>query len=82
MRDCELVRISYERNKDELYRLCYFYTGNNADAADAMQNALIKLMEYEGTFTSEKHETCWLMKVAVNECEDFRTGKNGKGGER
>lgn len=68
MQDKEVVREIYERHKAALYRLCYFHTGNGQDAADAVQNTLIKLMEHEGSFNSLYHEKCWIMKVAVNEC--------------
>lgn len=71
MQSREHVVELYDRHSDALYRLCYFYTGNGPDAADAMQNTLVKLMEYEGEFDSAYHEKCWLMKVAANECRDI-----------
>ncbi|MBQ8639811.1 MAG: RNA polymerase sigma factor [Lachnospiraceae bacterium] len=61
----------YERHKDALYRLCYFYMGNPQDASDALQNTLIHLIEYEGRFESEAHEKAWLMKVGANECRQM-----------
>lgn len=49
------VRQIYNDYSDDLYRLCYFYTGNVHDAMDAVQNTLVHLMEYTGTFESESH---------------------------
>ena len=40
------VRQIYNDYGDDLYRLCYFYTGNVHDAMDAVQNTLVHLMEY------------------------------------
>ena len=48
-----------------------FYTGNVHDAMDAVQNTLVHLMEYTGTFESESHKKSWLLKVGVNECSSF-----------
>jgi len=72
MLDRETVREIYDRNKEMLYRLCYFHTENGPDAADALQTTLVKLMEYKGTFNSLYHERCWLIKVATNECRLIR----------
>ena len=70
MRENE-VRQIYDDYGDDLYRLCYFYTGNVHDAMDAVQNALVHLMEYTGTFESENHKKSWLLKVGVNECRQI-----------
>ena len=65
------VRQIYKDYGDDLYRLCYFYTGNVHDAMDAVQNTLVHLMEYTGTFESESHKKSWLLKVGVNECRQL-----------
>ena len=65
------VRQTYNDYGDDLYRLCYFYTGNVHDAMDAVQNTLVHLMEYTGTFESESHKKSWLLKVGVNECRQL-----------
>ena len=65
------VRQIYNDYGDDLYRLCYFYTGNVHDAMDAVQNTLVHLMEYTGTFESESHKKSWLLKVGVNECRQL-----------
>ena len=38
---------------------------------DAVQNTLVHLMEYTGTFESESHKKSWLLKVGVNECRQL-----------
>ena len=59
------VRQIYNDYGDDLYRLCYFYTGNVHDAMDAVQNTLVHLMEYTGTFESESQ--WWRRKVTADE---------------
>lgn len=68
MRDEQAIMEIYDRHGDALYRLCYFFMGNPQDAMDAVQNTLVKLMEYEGSFESAAHEKNWLLKVGANEC--------------
>lgn len=70
-RDEEEVRQIFERYGDDLYRLCYFYMKNVHDASDAVQNTLVKLMEFGGSFESESHKKYWLLKVGVNECRQL-----------
>ena len=41
------VRQIYNDYGDDLYRLCYFYTGNVHDAMDAVQNTLVHLRSEE-----------------------------------
>ena len=72
MRDEEKIREIYERCADDLYRLCWFYSGNREDAQDAVQNALVKLMEHGGEFESDSHAKGWLLKTGVNECRQIR----------
>ena len=71
MRDEEKIREIYERCADDLYRLCWFYSGNREDAQDAVQNALVKLMEHGGEFESDSHAKGWLLKTGVNECRQI-----------
>ena len=67
MSEGDILKI-YEANRDVLYRTCYLYMGNEEDAADAVQNTLVKLMERTEPFEDDHHARNWLLKVAVNEC--------------
>ncbi|MBQ8639124.1 MAG: RNA polymerase sigma factor [Lachnospiraceae bacterium] len=69
MQDEQAIMEIYNRHGDALYRLCYFFMGNPTDALDAVQNTLVRLMEYRGSFESEAHEKNWLLKVGANECK-------------
>ena len=41
------------------------------DAEDCFQNTFFKLWQTKQVFQNEKHLKAWLIRVAVNECNDF-----------
>lgn len=55
---------------DMLLRIAFQNTKVLADAEDIVQEVYIKLINYEGTFTSEEHLKAWLIKVTINKCKD------------
>ena len=60
----------YNRYADTVYRVCYTYLRNVADAEDAMQNVFMKLLVKPECFKDADHEKAWLMRVATNCCKD------------
>jgi len=66
--DERCVKRLYEQHVDGLYRLCYYYTKNEQDARDAMQNTMVHLLERRRPFDSEEHAKFWIMRVGANEC--------------
>ncbi len=60
----------YKRYTDTIFRLCYIYLKNQADAEDAVQSAFIKLMQSKKYFENEEHEKAWLIVTARNYCKD------------
>jgi len=64
----------YERYRHSLYRICLFYMKHEADALDAMQNTLLKLLESDRVFDGEEHVRNWLFRVAANECKTMLAG--------
>lgn len=60
----------YFRQVDMVYRLCYAYLKNSADAEDAVQNTFIRLMQSGKCFESTEHEKAWLIVTAGNLCRD------------
>jgi len=61
----------YRRNVDTVYRLCYMYLKNPADAEDAVQSIFLKLLNTDKTFTDCEHEKAWLIVIAQNHCKDI-----------
>lgn len=67
--DNEFAEI-YHRNIDTVYRLCYIYLRNTADADDAVQSIFIKLFKCNISFHDREHEKAWLIVTTKNTCKD------------
>lgn len=56
-----------------IYRIAYQNLLNSADAEDVVQDVFVKLLrQRDRTFRDEEHIKAWLIRVAVNQCTDFR----------
>ena len=53
-----------------MYRLCYSYLGEAADAEDATQATFMKLVDAPRAFEGVDHERAWLLACAANLCKD------------
>lgn len=60
----------FKRHVHTVYRLCYSYFKNAADAEDATQSVFMKLVDYPRNFKDTEHEKAWLLHVAANHCKD------------
>ncbi len=60
----------YERYADMVYRVCFLYVKNAADAEDLTQNTFLRLLEKERAFACEEHRKAWLVVTASNLCRD------------
>jgi RNA polymerase sigma-70 factor, ECF subfamily len=58
------------RHHDRVYALCRRMTGNDADALDATQEALIALVRGLPRFDGRAAFTTWSYRVATNACLD------------
>lgn len=56
---------------DTVRRICFVHVKNEADTQDVFQNVFLKYATYKGTFASPEHEKAWIIRVTVNECNDF-----------
>ena len=55
------------RMERRLYRVAMSYTGNVPDAADAVQEALLRAWRRRDTLRDERYFDTWLMRVVINE---------------
>ncbi len=69
--ESEAFTLIYEKYRDAVFRLAVTYLKNQADALDAVQEAMIRVYRHDGTFASEEHLRRWMMKTAVNVCRDL-----------
>jgi RNA polymerase sigma-70 factor (ECF subfamily) len=58
------------RHHDRLWRLCRRMTGNDHDAADALQDALIAIARGIRRFDGRSAFTTWSYRVTTNACLD------------
>ena len=67
-----------KKYSDTVYRICFLYMKNKADAEDAFQDVFLKYIKAGKRFESDEHEKAWLCKVAFNTCKDMlkKTRKN------
>lgn len=60
----------YERNWQYIYRICYSYMGNAADAEDCAEDVFVKVLTEDIAFNDAAHERKWLTVAAINRCKD------------
>lgn len=58
----------YHRHIDMVFRICFLYMKNGADAEDMAQAVFLRLLETGKTFENEEHEKAWLIRISVNLC--------------
>ena len=67
---------SYARHARSVWRVCYYFMQNPADADDLQQETFIKLIEKNPDFKDERHERGWLIVTAANLCKDALKGSH------
>jgi len=66
----EYARI-VEAYMDTVYRIAINYAKSVHDAEDIVQNTFVKLLTKNVVFQDEEHIRRWLIRVAVNECNNL-----------
>ena len=61
-----------ERYADLLLRIGKTWLGDMDDAKDICQTVLIKMLENPRAFPEEGQERAWVVRIAVNECKNWR----------
>ncbi len=65
--------------QDRLYRKAYSLLGNEDDAQDTLQEALISAYRALPRFRGESGIYTWLYRILINKCRDFqRSTKNSR----
>jgi len=69
------AELSYEQVVHKYARtvagVCVMRLQNWADAEDCFQNTFVKLYSKSPEFTDENHLKAWLIRVAINECNNL-----------
>jgi RNA polymerase sigma-70 factor (ECF subfamily) len=68
--DDKALDLLLRRHHDRVHALCRRLAGNDADAADATQEALITIVRRLDRFDGKAKFTTWLYRVTTNACLD------------
>ena len=68
--DKAALEVLLVRHHDRLHAICWRLTGNDADAADANQEALIAIVRGLPRFDGRSQFSTWSYRIAVNACLD------------
>ena len=60
----------YDRHWKYVYRLCFTYLKNEADAEDCTEDVFVKVLTGDFSFEDQTHERKWLTVTAINLCKD------------
>lgn len=60
----------YKRHFQSVYRICYIFMQNSADAEDCTEDTFVKAITSKQVFNDEHHERAWLTVTAKNICRD------------
>ena len=76
MADNLYAGLTYEEVVNKFFQtvasVCVLHINNHADAQDCFQNTFVKLFEKSPDFNDESHLKAWLIRVAINECNNVR----------
>lgn len=70
MPDSQWFEAFYERNYKLVYRLCFTYMKNAAEAEDCTEDVFVKVLSGGYSFSDETHEKKWLTVTSINLCKD------------
>lgn len=70
MKESEFNRL-YELLHDTAYRIAFTYVKNTDDALDIVQDVMLRLYRYEGTFADDTHCRQWVIRVTINRAKDL-----------
>lgn len=60
-----------ERYYDDVFRYCYYQTGNEQAAWDCTQETFYRLMRFLDNYTERGKFKAYLLRIALNACRDY-----------
>jgi RNA polymerase sigma-70 factor (ECF subfamily) len=66
--DRDAFDVIVERHRRHVYQLCYRFVGNEADAADLVQDVFVRAYRGLRTFKGQASLGTWLYRIGVNVC--------------
>ena len=68
--DATAFGVLFARHRDRLWAVALRTTGDQEDAADALQEAMISAFRRAGSYRADAAVTTWLHRIVVNACLD------------
>ena len=60
-----------DRYYDDVFRYCYYQTGNEQAAWDCTQDTFFHLLRFLDSYTEQGKFKAWLLRIALNACRDY-----------
>ena len=60
-----------EKYYDDVFRYCYYQTGNEHTAYDCTQETFYHLMRFLDNYRERNHFKSYLIRIALNVCKDY-----------
>ena len=67
----DVIAAEIEKYADMVYRICFLYLKNGADADDILQEVFLKFFQNYSTLSDDAHRKAWLCRVTFNKCKDL-----------
>lgn len=67
----ELLEKLIQKYYDDIYRFCYYKTGNASLSYDLTQETFLKLIKYIGTYKHRGKFKSYLITIAINVCNTY-----------
>ena len=72
----ELLEELIKKYYDDIYKFCYYKTGNALISYDLTQETFLKLIKYIGTYKDRGKFKGYLITIAINVCNTYFTEKD------
>ncbi|MDQ8180523.1 sigma-70 family RNA polymerase sigma factor [Pelagicoccus sp. SDUM812005] len=68
-----------ERHREPVFRFCYRFVSNEADALELTEETFVRVFQHAGRFRPRAKVATWIFSIAGNLCRDFlrRSKKRG-----
>ncbi len=76
--DRDAFGVLVHRHRDRLWAVALRTLGNQEDAADAVQEALVSAYRKASSFRGDAAVTTWLHRIVVNACLDYGRRKSAR----
>lgn len=68
-----------DRYYNDIFRYCYYQTGNKQAAWDCTQETFYHLMRFLDSYTEKGRFKAYLLRIALNACRDYLRRENAGG---